>query len=465
MKHLNWFDLPPSAQQVRRRFLKASGAAAVTGAAAPLAFNLATMGSVAAQTADDNYKALVCIFLFGGMDCNNTVIPTDPTAHAKYLAARPSLGFALNTLTPLTDRVAGRQPIGLPASLAGLAPLYEAGRLGVVANVGPLVMPTTAAQYRARTATLPAKLYSHNDQQSNWQSFAPEGAPYGWAGRMLDRLATLNGDPVFSAVSLGGNTVMLNGEIVEGYRMTTSGPVAVGGLTGSIFGTTRAGTALRSLMTESADGNLLAAEHAAMAKRSINAAETATSALNVTTTFAAALPANNGLANQLRMVARMIAGRSIVNQKRQVFFVSMGGFDTHSNQNTSLNGLHGQIAAAMAWFDAALTEMGMANKVTTFTASDFGRTLATNGDGSDHGWGAHHFVMGGAVQGRTTFGTFPDVGLSTTTDAGSGRLIPTTSVDQFAATLGKWFGLTDSQLLDILPNLRNFTQRDIGIFA
>lgn len=453
--------------QSRREFLRTVAKLSVAGGATPFAVNLAGIGAAAAQTAND-YRALVCVFLFGANDHNNTVMPYDTANFNAYTAARAGLTrtqadmLPLDPATPLTGPNAGRQ-FALPKEMAPLKTLWDQNKLAIVANVGTLIEPATKLQFQNASVPLPPKLFSHNDQQSIWQASAPEGARYGWGGRMGDLLASRNASSVFTCNSVSGNAVFLAGEDVVSYQLSTSGSTAVGGLTGSLFGSSSAGATLKSLIT--AGGfDLFSQDLADIMDRSIDANVTLTAALATAPDLPipAAIPTSNRLAQQLRMVARMIAQRNVLGAKRQLFFVSIGGFDTHDNQLDTLPGLHTQIADALSYFQTTIDGLGVGTEVTTFTGSDFGRTLTSNGDGSDHGWGSHHFVMGSAVKGRNFYGTFPIMGLNNNDEVGSGRLLPSTSVDQYAATMARWFGVGDTDMRLVLPNIGNFANSNLG---
>ena len=448
----------------RRRFLHTAGALSTLGAATPLAMSLAGVGAAAAQALPADYRALVCVFLFGGNDQYNTVIPSDTAEYDVYRGARAGIAREAADLVSLgTVASQGGRRFALPKELAPIAGLYGQGKAAVLANVGPLVVPTTKAQYRNASVPLPPKLFSHNDQQSVWQSSAAEGSTVGWGGRLGDLLAAANGAPTFTAVSVSGSAVFLSGQQILQYQVGTGGPVTISALSGSPFGSSAAAAALRQILT-SGRAHLFEGELARVTGRSIDAAAALGTALAGAPALATEFDAANALARQLKMVAQMIAARGSLGARRQVFFVSLGGFDTHDNQLTTQPGLHTTLAAAIDSFYKATVELGVAANVTTFTASDFGRTLTSNGDGSDHGWGAHHFVVGGAVR-AGFYGQFPAVALNTDVDVGSGRLLPTTAVAQYGATLARWFGVPDGSLADVLPYLANFSNRDLGFLG
>jgi uncharacterized protein (DUF1501 family) len=507
----------------RREFLRRTSALSMLGGvSAPFAFNLATVGAAAAQSVGD-YKALVCIFLFGGSDTYNVVLPTDATSFANYTAIRnqgaesiallapgtaPNAGAAagsparLGGVVPITPTNAQGRTFALHPSLAALAPLFNTERrLAILPNVGPLIRPITKATFN--TTAKPPKLFSHNDQQSTWQAMAPEGARVGWGGRMADLLvdAANNGNassPIFTAISSSGTNVFLAGNKVRQYQVGSGGAVRLGGNGNTLFGSAAAMNALRSLSATSRSAHLMEQDYATVVDRSIVAQTLLSASLPAAGTAPWGTPpatgqnynqnndpllrytningnsASNSLANQLQVVARTIAARSALGVGRQVFMVSMGGYDTHENQNPAQADLMARLAHALQYFDATLLAMGLSNNVTTFTATDFGRTFTTNGGGTDHGWGSHHFVMGGAVNGGDLYGAFPALGVKNANDnnfnspdqLGNGSLLPTTSVDQYAATLARWFGVSAGDLTgsagSLFPNLANFSTQDLG---
>jgi uncharacterized protein (DUF1501 family) len=455
-------------QSARRAFLRRAGGLSLAGVAAPWALNLATLADAAAATAPTDYKALVCVFLYGGNDHGNTLIPYDTASYNAYQSIRgaialPQANLATTALSPSVALPGGRQ-MALAPTLAPLKTLFDAGHMGVLLNVGTLMQPTTLAQYKAQSVPLPPKLFSHNDQQSVWQSSLPEGATSGWGGRVGDLLMSSNNQSTFTCVNVSGNAVYMSGQTAVQYQVAPTGPVALRGITGSLYGSAAAATALRSLVTTTRP-HLMAAEHARIMARAIDAQTSLSAALAATPAPATVFDTTNPLAKQLALVAHMIAARNTLGAKRQVFFVSMGGFDLHDFLPDQHPGLLGQVADAMKSFYDATAELGVASQVTSFTASDFGRTLANNGDGSDHGWGSHHFVVGGAVAGGRFWGTLPAVSVNGTDDVGQGRLLPTMAVDQLAATLASWMGVSDTNLALVAPSIGNYTQRNLGFLG
>lgn len=456
---------PTSSIDLARRALLRRGALmGAAGAAAPWALNLSLMADAAAASGAGDYKALVCVFLYGGNDYGNTLVPVDSAHYAQYAQIRGDLATAQAALAATTLQPGTALPDGLQYALAPqLAPLktlWDAGRLAVQLNVGPLIVPTTVAQYQAKSVPLPPKLMSHNDQQSIWQSDLAEGATSGWGGRIGDLMLAGNGGSLFTCTSVTGNAVFLSGSTAVQYQLSSSGAVAIKGIQRSLFGSATAQASLRTLITGT-HANLFADEYTRVTRRSIDAEAQVTAALAGLPDLATAFPSTS-LGSQLKMVARMVAARAGFGLSRQVFFVSLGGFDLHDNLLDNHPALLAQVADAMKAFYDATAELGVSDKVTTFTASDFGRTLSVNGDGSDHGWGGHHVVMGGAVKGRAYYGTAPAVAVNGPDDIGQGRLVPTTSVDQFGATLASWLGVADSDLAAVVPNIGNFSKRNLG---
>jgi uncharacterized protein (DUF1501 family) len=514
----------PHHDLARRLFLRRAAAlSALTGVGAPLALNLSLLGSAAAQSAS-GYRALVCLFFFGGNDAFNTVLATDSTSWDAYTRTRTQAPDAIALRPPGTAPDPGAAAAS-PARLGGVLPivplaaqgrsyalhpllgdakaLFEARRLAIVPNVGPLLRPTTKAQYGQVSHPKPARLFSHNDQQNTWQALGPEGSTRGWGGRMGDLLASANSQPVFTAISAGSTAVWLAGDSVRQYRVTGNGAVTLGvDGNGRVFGSTAVGTALQRLATSTRTGHPLELDTAAVARRSIDAEQALRNALRPAGEAPFGTPpasgsynaqndplmqypnpltgalAFNALAQQFQVVARLIdAGRrGATGVQRQVFFVSLGGFDTHDAQNRNHADLVARVGQALAYFDGALAGLGAAGQVTTFTASDFGRTFTSNGDGTDHGWGAHHVVSGGAVRGGDLYGRFPTLGIknsnnnnfdSSPDQLGNGSLLPEVAVDQLGYTLGQWLGLSPTSLIDIFPNLVHFdaTKRNLGFMA
>ncbi len=472
----------------RRLFLQQAASLSGLACGAPLALNLAAMGSAAAQSTGGDYKALVCIFLAGGNDTYNTVLATDASSWNAYTATRnqypSSIALSAESVLPLSPAkaLAGGRSIALHPQLTGVQSLFNVKRkLSIVSNVGPLVEPLTKDDFSRQLKRQPSKLFSHNDQQSTWQSLSPEGATVGWGGRLADIVASGNGNSLFTGISAAGNSVWLAGNSVKQYQMQSVGAVKMGitSSTGGIdktFGSQEVAAALKRIVASSRRSSVFDNDVAEVARRSI-AAERALGGALPSADQAPYGPANtlqyvrpdgsyaaNPLAQQLQVIARTIGARTTLGMKRQVFFVSLGGFDTHDDQLSRHADLMARLNHGLVYFDNVLTSMGLSDNVTTFTASDFGRTFTSNGDGTDHGWGAHHFVMGGAVQGGTVVGEMPVYSVKNSNNnqfdgsadqVTNGSLLPKISVDQYGAALGRWFG-AGSALPSIFPNLSNF---------
>jgi len=457
----------------RRLVLQRAMQLGAMGVATPLAINLAAIGEAAAFDNSD-YKALVCVFLYGGNDYANTVVPFDPANYALYHQIRAGSGgeeqggialaraaLAATALTPtggpvLTDNL----QYALAPQLAGLRQIWDAGRLAVQLNVGPLITPLTLAQYQSTNRVLyplPPKLFSHNDQQSIWQANGSEGATVGWGGRLGDIALSGNSNSpnsLLTCISASGNAVFVAGRDALQYQISPGGAIKINALNGPLR------DVVSAIITRNSS-HVLENEYAVVTRRSIAMEGVVNGALanvNPATSFGS----GNPLASQLKIVARLIGARTALSMRRQVFFVSLGGFDNHNLLMDGHPGLLQRVNDAMSAFYAATVELGVANQVTTFTASDFGRTLSSNADGSDHGWGSHHFVMGGAVNGGRFYGTAPHVSIQTDDQVGQGRLLPSTSVDEFAATLARWFGCSAAELPGILPNVGNFSNTSLG---
>jgi uncharacterized protein (DUF1501 family) len=459
-------DTPP--RMTRRRFLGSACAAVGMTSLASTAFDLRRIAAAAALPGD--YRALVCIFLYGGNDANNTVIPRGPD-YAAYAAARGQLALPQATLRPISPVGGDGRQWGLHPSLSGTQSLFAQGRLAVVANVGPLVAPITRAELLAGSPAVPPQLFSHSDQTLHWQTSLPDQPPRtGWGGRVADLLNDLNsGAQVSMSMSLGDSNTFQIGHDVTQYQVSSDGSVGLGWYYDGNEWNHPPSIAIRRLM-ERSYGNLFAQGYRDVFRRAMDQDRVLSAALAAAPPLATPFP-DSDLARQLRMVARLIGAREALGLRRQVFFCAAGGYDTHGGQvgGAAEVGAHSDLLAELdgaLWsFYAATLELGVASDVTTFTASDFGRTYGSNGDGSDHGWGAHHLVMGGAVAGGRFFGAMPVLAVDGPDDAGDGRWIPTTSVDEYAATLARWFGVAASDLPLVLPNLGRFASTDLGFMV
>ena len=434
----------------RRHFLKLASSVGVGAALGPWS----QLQALAQSTQGSDYKALVCLFMFGGNDSNNLVVPTDATRYGQYQRARPNLALGQNQLLPLTlSNAAGSY--GIHPAMAGMQQLINAGNAAVVANVGPLMVPTTKAQWNARSVPLPDNLFSHSDQQGAWQSAIVDAPPRtGWGGRLLERVvsegATNRG---YSAISVSGGNVWQAGDrSLAPYRVSSSGDFGFDFYKPN--GTDPMSVAITDLLLEQR-ADPLEQTWLNMMGRSIDNQRILTDALGgnaVTTVFP-----NTGMGRQLRMIARLISARGKLGLSRQCFFCSIGGFDTHGDdQLQRQNQNFGEISAAVAAFHAATVELGLAKQVTLFTASDFGRNLPSNGAGTDHGWGSHHLVVGGGVRGGRLVGQFPELVVGGANDVGQGVWIPGVATDQMGGDLARWFGADSTVMEAAFPRLRYF---------
>ena len=444
----------------RRGFIRIGAASVGTLALRPFGLLPAL-----AQSASD-YRALVCVFLYGGNDSNNTVIPMDDTNYQAYQSVRGSLALSGSDLTPTVYSVSNA-PFAFHAKLAEVATLFSNRELAVVANVGSLVQPLTRSQYQGQQAPLPLNLFSHADQQLQWQTSVAQGhSPTGWAGRAADYIASqsINSTkfPVF--VSLAGNALEGSGLQTQPVAIAPGQSLTIKGFSSSAASQAR-WNALNSLLTTDTGVALVQAANDTMAD-SIADASALEAALAKTTALKTQFP-STGLGAQLQQVAQIIQLHSDLGMSRQIFFCSLGGFDTHAGELETHNNLYPQLSQALAAFYDATQELGLAQNVTTFTESDFSRTFQpTTTDGSDHAWGSHHLVLGGAVQGGQIYGQFPTFELGGANDADvRGRWIPTTSVDQYGATLCSWFGIPDNALATVFPNLANFATSKLGFLG
>jgi uncharacterized protein (DUF1501 family) len=457
----------------RRQFMKTASYAAMAGVSASPTLHsmraLAAMTSHAASAPTD-YRALVCVYLQGGNDGHGTLIATDSDSFSAFTAARSGavgLAYPLNELLPITPLTpqSGRT-FALNPYLTGVQNLFTSGRAALVANTGTLVAPVSKAEWNSGSATLPPSLFSHFDQTNAWEAIAANDVNRGWGGRMADLFESMNSNASFTCISTSGNTLFLAGQTAFQLRVSSAGALTANGLSGSLFGSAQ-GTAALEAIIGADNTNLFAKEYAVVVRRSLAAQAALKAAMAPAGPTGVPNPpqfldpatgmlSDNQLAQSLQTVARVIAGRTALGVSRQVYFVELGGFDTHDTQAKRLSTLLSQLGAAFEYFDQLMVTSGLSSQVTLFTVSDFGRTLTANSDGTDHGWGSHHIVAGGGVSGQNIYGTYPVVGANQADDVGAGRLIPTTAVEQYGGTLGRWMGLSDSQVREVFPNFGNF---------
>jgi len=451
----------------RRNFIRRSAGLSAAG----LASNLGLLSLAAHAQAAPDYKALVCVFLYGGMDGNNVLIPIDNAGYGQYAAVRTvasGINHAQGALLPIQPRNLGT-PFGLHEALVDVHPLFAGGKLALLANVGTLSQPTTIAQYRA--GTRPDQLYSHSDQQTEWQTAVARGSSgTGWAGRIADAVAPQAGSTFPVITSTAGVTLFVTGRASLPLSIPTSGTF---GLTLTAGGANTAQVnarrdAFNKLLSIDRDNLFLDAASDIQAQGvalsgTVGPIISNTNSI-VQTTFG---NLNTSIAQQLRAVGKMIEARATTGSKRQIFFVSLGGWDTHSAELTAQQTLFGQLSPALKAFYDSMVAIGVGNQVTTFTLSDFGRQFKPNGtQGTDHAWGNHHLVLGGAVQGGAIYGQYPTLAITGPDDAEKdGRWLPSTSVDQYGATLARWFGVAQSDMATVFPNVSRFATSDLGFMG
>jgi len=467
---------PEHLDPTRREFLWKGACAALTATGiASTIWDLRLINAAAAQTTQPTYKALVCIFLFGGNDANNMVIPTDATYASEYVPSRgvlaiPAVGQpgGVIQLVPPTGNPAVN--LGLHPSCPELASLFTSGNLALLCNVGTLLAPLNRTQYLNHSVAVPPQLFSHNDQQIEWQTSVEDQPPAtGWGGRSADLLYSLNNsNNVSMNISLSGANTFEVGNVIHEYNVSTNGAISMN-ISGSSPGPAQL-QALKDLIAMN-HNNLYESAFASEMNTAIGDAQALNSAIAPTasSTFWTTPFPNSSLGSQLKMIARLIAAAPALGHNRQIFFASTGGFDLHSGQGAQ-TGAHANLlrdlSTCMNAFYAASVQLGVAPSVTAFTASDFCRTFPVNaGQGSDHGWGNHQLILGGGVVGGQIYGTYPSLVVNGPNDTSTGRWIPTTSVDQYSATLAKWFGVSPGNMPTVFPYIGRFATADLGFMG
>ena len=464
---------PLSHDWSRRKFIGSCCAAvSATGLLSALA-QLRVLGAVANSSSTSDYRALVCLFLLGGNDANNLIVPNDTAGYATYAAGRTSLALPQSSLLEIAPKTTDGRSWGLHPSMTALKGLFDSGQLALLGNVGTLSVPTTLAQYKANSVPLPLQLFSHNDQQVEWQSsIADKPFANGWGGRLADLTNAFNSNNRISmSISLNGQNSFQVGQNVVQYSVNPSGAVSLSGSSTSTTSAAGIRTKAQADILASPNANLFETAFGSMTAGAVSDSAMLSSVLAGAPALATTFPTSS-LGQQMKMIARLISVRSQLGLNRQIFFARVSGWDLHDNQLSSTDpstGAHANLLAdlssSMAAFYTATNELGVSNQVTSFTASDFGRTLKSNGDGSDHGWGSHHMILGGAVKGGDIYGKMPDLTLSGPDDTGSGRWVPSTSVDEYSATLAKWFGVSATDLSTVLPNIGRFATSDLGFMS
>jgi uncharacterized protein (DUF1501 family) len=451
----------------RRAFLRNALAVSSLGLASRL--DLVNVLSTAGATTAPDYKALVCVFMFGGNDGNNTVVPLDSAGYQSYSTVRTAasgIQLTQGQLLPIQPSNTST-PYGLHPALDELQALFGQGKLAILANVGTLTQPTNQAQYKS--GIQPISLYSHADQQAQWQtSISSSVATTGWGGRLADQTKSLNAPGGFPVVtSLGGTALFTTGVTATPLSIPVSGSFALSGFANNTAGNARL-AAVKALLAETSTSTMVTSMNE-IGTQALSFSATVNPVITGTSTIVDPLftGLTSSIANQLHQVAKMISARTSTGANRQIFFVSLGSFDTHNNQVPLQNQLFSDLSPALKAFHDATVALGVGSQVTTFTLSDFSRTFApASGAGTDHAWGNHHFIMGDAVAGGKFYGQYPQLALGGPDDTtGEGRWIPTTSVDQYGATLASWFGVPSGSLVKVFPNLGSFTPNNLGFLG
>jgi len=444
----------------RRRFLQMTAGGAAYMSLSGLSLGLGGLLSESAQASPVNdYKALVCVYLAGGNDGNNMIVPVDSARYSAYQAIRGNLALTGNKLLPPISDGDGN-PYALHYGLAEMNPLYDSGRLAVLLNTGMLQQPLTRSQY-LQGLQVPSNLFSHSDQAVQVQTGQPYANGTGWGGRLLDALG--GAQDSLAAVSGSSPALLLQGASVSGNVIVPGNNLSLSGM--NLWPSSAAQARRQAVddMLALNDGSLLRQIANQTMADGLQLADALKSNANLpalSTTFP-----GTGIGNQLQEITRLIRLRSQMGPGRQVFFCSLGGFDTHGGQDWQHWHLLNELSQALAAFYQASVETGLAQQVTTFTESEFGRSLQSNGGGSDHAWGNHQLVLGGAVQGGI-YGQMPEFALNGPDDAnGRGVWIPKIGTAQVGATLGRWFGASDAELAQAFPNLAAFASSDLGFMA
>ncbi|MFC3093444.1 DUF1501 domain-containing protein [Alteromonas sediminis] len=449
----------------RRRFLSNFIKGAVTTTAAGVGINLTFAQKVMAQSSarfEDN-KALVCVFLYGGNDSYNMLVPTDTAEYATYQGVRQNLAYARDALLPLNPVSTNSYRVGMPAQASALQQLFEQKKLSIIANIGPMIEPASKQQLRESDALRPPQLFSHNDQQSLWQSSIMDTqATTGWGGRIADLLGDQN-DSLPMNMTMFGNNLFQAGTLFQPFSVDQSGPENFAALDPQKSWNSQRVMAFQRLLDDVS--HPLGRAYANQVVRAATNNQRVIDALSPVPESQVIYPVNNPLSGQLQMVARLIESQPALGQSRQIYFVGLGGWDTHDNQAELHPQLLAQLGEGLAAFQADLEQRNLAEQVTTFTLSEFGRTLTSNGDGTDHGWAGHQIIMGGGIKGGDIFGSLSELALNSEDDLEDGRMIPKLSIEQMGAALSAWFGLTSSELNAVFPHLSRFDENALQLFV
>lgn len=441
------------------------------GASSALLCSLGGLAPLARGADTGGYKALVCLYLAGGNNGFNWIVPRTQAAYDVYAASRGNLAISREALHELPGAASDGNAYGFHPDCPELKTLFQGGQLAILCNVGTLVQPTTKAEVVNGTVPVPLQLFSHIDQQTAWMTSLPDQlSRTGWAGRMADLLAQQSGNAKLATnISIGGTNYWQEGQEAMPYTLGTGGAPTLDVLHNTSYRGGRRAAAAQALIDQgAADGHRMVAEFARIfqqAEAKVKLVNDAMSAVGPIATKFPVYEGDDGLGEQLRTVAQCIKAHDGIRDSRQIFYVQIGGFDTHNNELAQQGKQLNTVSENLQAFWQALVEIGMTGSVTLFTASDFGRSLGSNGDGSDHAWGNHHIILGGAVQGGRYYGTMPSLRIGGADDIGAGRILPTTSTDQYAATLAKWFGIAADELPGLFPYLERFSPTTLGFMA
>ncbi len=460
----------------RRRFLGQSACAGLgfTGMLSTIGtlrlFN-AALASCESLPAGNDQKSLICLFLYGGNDANNLLVPRDLTSYTAYERDRGILALPRDQILTLNHDTDDGREFGFHPAMAPLQPLFNSGKLAMLCNVGTLVAPITKAEYQSGGAAIPPYLFSHNDQQVQWQTSVPDSPrKVGWGGRMADLMQCLNeGSRISMNISIAGANFFQVGDQVLQYHVTPTGSIGLSDFNSSNVPLPQMYHATTNLL-ERSYGHLFEQEYANIMKRAVSNDTLLKARLATVPEYTELFPLStlpggglNRVAGQLRMILRMIQARGSLRMRRQIFFASLGGFDTHDAQLEDHHSLLAELSNALADFYQATATLGVSDEITLFTASDFNRTYNSNGKGSDHAWGGHHMVLGGAVNGGALYGRMPVLANGGPDDTGSrGSWIPSISTDEMSATLARWFGVPEGDLPLVLPNIGRFNNSNLG---
>ena len=450
----------------RRKFLKQLGVGCAHVGATTLLSGITNMGLLNAAAAANqswlnpmnDYKALVCILLSGGNDSFNMLVPRNQSSYDEYSASRTNIALSRESLLPINPLTQDDKEYGLHQNLPKVRELFETERLAFIANIGALVQPTSMQDFNSRNK-LPFGLFSHSDQVTHWQTSVPDDRrSVGWGGRLADILHTTNSNQSISMnISLNGSNLFQRGNQVQSYSadFRNNGSTLITGFANNNFYNTLKRQTLDDILEQQYQ-NTLEKAYANSISGSKNNSIEFDAAVASGTPFDSTFDQTNNFARRMEMTARIIAAHQNFGVNKQTFFIQLGGFDNHDDNLEDHASLMTVLDDALDSFNSAMVQVGLGDQVTTFTISDFGRKLVTNGDGTDHAWGGNSLVMGGAVKGKNIYGTYPDLYLGSPLDTDGGRFIPTTSTDEYFAEMALWFGAAPGDLDYILPNLTNF---------